>query len=111
MSDVCCFCKTKIEGDVNYCVPEDFPIDQRHELKPLCDTCGSDTVPTLNQICKALDNEQLAIDDTYLRSLKLEPSEINSVAIATSDLPEKDKLAVFDIIRVRLGLRVSSRER
>jgi|WetSurMetagenome_2_1015567.scaffolds.fasta_scaffold198845_1 hypothetical protein len=74
MPDVCCYCKREIVGKTNYCIPEGFPADTRHELKPLCDRCGGSPLPTLHTICEFLDKEQADSDrwQLYLASRKFE---------------------------------------
>ena len=54
----CCYCGEKIETEeAPYCVPEGYPRNPVHEMKPLCWECGHDVTPTLDQICEKLDRE------------------------------------------------------
>jgi hypothetical protein len=57
MTNVCCYCKNKIKGKPEYCVPEGFPTNPIHDEKPLCYPCGSQPTPTLDEICQRLDME------------------------------------------------------
>jgi hypothetical protein len=56
----CCFCKREFPGEANFCVPEGFANNPKHDGKPLCDGCGSQATPTLEAICQLLDAEELA---------------------------------------------------
>jgi hypothetical protein len=54
----CCFCKKRIRSkEPPYVVPEGFPRNKVHEMKPLCRACGSGEEPTLDEICERLDLE------------------------------------------------------
>jgi hypothetical protein len=56
----CCFCGKRIRTkEAPYRVPEGFPCNPIHELKPLCWTCGHAEIPTLDEICEKLDEEIL----------------------------------------------------
>jgi hypothetical protein len=56
----CCFCKREIKGEPEFCVPEGFANNRKHDGKPLCQACGSQQTPTLDAICQLLDAEELA---------------------------------------------------
>ena len=52
----CCFCGADASGSA-YAVPEGFPRNKEHELKPLCSECGGVDGPTLDEICDTLDRD------------------------------------------------------
>ena len=73
---VCCYCGEVIEGEPEYCIPEDFPNDKRHELKPLCEGCGGSPEPTLDEICAYLDRKQELID--FMADVMRDPNSIEN---------------------------------
>jgi hypothetical protein len=53
----CCACEKDFKGKLEYCIPEGFANNRDHDNKPLCDRCGSEPTPTLDEICKKLDQD------------------------------------------------------
>jgi hypothetical protein len=53
----CCYCEKEFNGKNTYAIPEDYPTNKAHELKPLCGRCGGRETPTLDEICEKLDND------------------------------------------------------
>lgn len=54
----CCFCGRRIRTkEAPFAVPEDYPKNKIHELKPICWTCGHAENPTLDEICEKLDRD------------------------------------------------------
>jgi hypothetical protein len=59
MPYTCCYCRRTMKGKAPFCVPEGYPNNKVHELKPLCRKCGGSELPTLDEICAALDADLL----------------------------------------------------
>ena len=57
MAAVCCYCKRPIVGPVRFHIPPGYPRNPAHDDKPLCEGCGGEVSPTLDEICEFLDRE------------------------------------------------------